>query len=163
MSVGLVGGETVFVLPSAVVARSLDELHESDVLDDRSSTRVSEITVVSFNARTLASWAKRRSFDRQWHELGAFMIGFQEARPKKAGIYASENYIRVTSRATSDGTHGCEFWISSKIPIGYKHGRKVLVRREDVSAVSSDHRHIVVRGPYSSYVFLRLCLPCSAS
>ena len=142
--------------------RSLSEFHESDVLDGRLSTRVSEITVVSFNACTPASWAKRRPFDRQWHELGAFMIGFQEARPKKPGIYANENYIKVTSRATNDGTHGCEFWISSKIPIGYKHGRKVLVRREDVSAVCSDHRHIVLR-VHTTVTSFYACLPCSAS
>ena len=66
--------------------------------------------VATFNACTLRGPAKRHSFERQWHDLRYFAIGFQEARPKKTRVYESEYYwarLQPMAKAASALSYGC--------------------------------------------------------
>lgn len=43
------------------------------------------------------------------------------------------------------GTHGCEIWLSLKLPFASVSGRKKFISREMVSVVFSSYRCIIVR------------------
>ena len=69
-------------LPAQLIARYLD--HDASSLggQGKGPDAVSSLPlkVVSFNAQTMLSLARRNSFDRQLGELGVAIAGFQEAR-----------------------------------------------------------------------------------
>ena len=121
-------GGAMSALPAAMVGAHFDDYGESGN-DDGKRVDVFPQWVASFNACTLRAPDKRKSFERQWHDLKYLAVGFQEARPRRTQVYESEFLWVISASANQKGGLGPELWISRSRPLGRKHGRKTMVTR----------------------------------
>ena len=141
--VPLAGG-SFRALPPEVIGAHFDDYVELGS-EDKQPIDTYPKWVATFNACTLRGHAKRHSFERQWHGLRCFAIGFQEARPKKTRVYESEYYWVVSSAANGKGGLGPELWLHRTRSLGRKHGRKITVSRPMITVVHAGERRLIVK------------------
>ena len=61
------------------------------------------------------------------------LVGLEETRNPKAGIVETDDWIQVTAACDANGGHGCELWVTKRLPFAWHE----------------DDEPIFCRGPFS--------------
>ena len=71
------------------------------------------------------------------------------------------NYVRVASRCTPAGTHGCEIWVATTIPVGSKNGAHCFIAKDDISVIVANERMLLIKviSPAASFFAASLHSP----
>eukprot|EP00974_Lingulodinium_polyedra_P102538 9928456-Lingulodinium_polyedra.AAC.1 len=65
----------------------------------------------------LAQTAKMQCLQDQFVQAGTTFIGIQEARTKGPELRPMASFTAISSGCTAAGTHGCELWFRTGVPV----------------------------------------------
>lgn len=112
-------------------------------------------TLVSANVLTLMPGRKQLQekgllgktrteiLQRQFHEVGAHVVGLQETRMRKPTKIETEDYIVLCGCANARGHYGTQLWFSRKLPLD-KAGT-LYFKKEHMKILHQDPRRLCVR------------------
>ena len=81
---------------------------------------------------------------QQFVDVGACVVGIQEARTDELFSQSNQTYLRLASGA-DHGHHGVELWLALTIPFGHYKGRPRYFCKKDVTVLHRDPRRLLVR------------------
>ena len=131
------------VLPADIIAKHIDDFIPGGRPVDSGTVVLQWLLVVSVNAQTLTATFVRSAYEHQFLAYGAHIIGLQETRTHKKGIFEYDNYIIAYSPAVK-GKFGCEIWFNKNVCWGTKGKKDVYIKVTDINITHSDPRRLVV-------------------
>ena len=84
------------------------------------------------------------SLQAQFDHANCLIVGLQECRTQQAATRHSASHFVFQSGADSDGSHGCELWVSRNVPYATSGTQKFCFAASHVHVVSMSSRHILV-------------------
>ena len=122
-----------------------DRQHEKTVYG---SVQIS-LCMITANVQTLGRGqegfvGKLDYLQQQFVDVGACVVGIQEARTDELFSQSNQTYLRLASGA-DHGHHGVELWLALTIPFGHYKGRPRYFCKKDVTVLHRDPRRLLVR------------------
>lgn len=94
--------------------------------------------------RRLGFVGKLDYLQQQFVDIGACVVGIQEARTDEIFSHSNQTYLRLASGA-DHGHFGVELWLALTIPFGHYKGRPRFFSKKDVTVLHRDPRRLLVR------------------
>ena len=107
------------------------------------------LCMITANVQTLGRGqegfvGKLDCLQQQFVDIGACVVGIQEARTDELFSQSNQTYLRLASGA-DHGHHGVELWLALTIPFGHYKGRPRYFCKKDVTVLHRDPRRLLVR------------------
>ena len=91
----------------------------------------------------LVETGRMQLLQRSLADVGVQFCGVQEARTRGPEVREMEKYVAVSSGATPEGSHGCEFWAATGVPL-YINGAQFFVTSQCLSVFLAEPTILIV-------------------
>ena len=92
-------------------------------------------TIASYNVLTLRQRGALELLRTQCSKQGIHLIGLQETRDRENKMWQSQDYIRLTSAATSSGLGGTQLWIHREAPFFNIDGKAIRISKNFITVI----------------------------